>query len=246
MKQQDAGQINGRKQAIIGQQQVIIVAGGQGMRMGASMPKQFLPVVGVPVLVHTMRRFAEAFPENLSIVLVLPAEQIPYWQELCVLHQIDVPMQVVAGGKTRFESVRNGIAACMVSGLIGVHDGVRPFVDVEVIRNTYAAAELTGAAIPVLPLTDSLRRVEDTGNRIANRAEYRLVQTPQVFQAELLHRAYAQEYNDAFTDDASVVEAYGHAITLVEGNTENIKITTPYDLKLAEWLINAENGATTG
>ena len=214
---------------------VIIVAGGKGLRMGGEVPKQFLPVAGVPVLMRTMRRFQEYSPE-LKIVLVLPKAQQDYWLELCRQQQFSVPYLLADGGPTRFHSVQNGLALVPddAEGVVGVHDGVRPFVDVSVIRECYETARLTGAAIPVVPVVETLRHLTE-GTK--PRDDYRLVQTPQTFSIPLLKNANRQPYNDGFTDDASVVEAYGHTITLVDGNRENIKITTPYDLRIAEALI---------
>jgi 2-C-methyl-D-erythritol 4-phosphate cytidylyltransferase len=214
---------------------VIIVAGGKGLRMGGEVPKQFLPVGGLPVLMRTMLRFREALPE-LKIILVLPKAQQEYWQGLCASHQFNIPYELADGGRTRFHSVQSGLALIPddAEGVVGVHDGVRPFVSVEVIRRCFEAARTAKAVIPVIPVVETLRHVTE-GTK--PRDEYRLVQTPQCFDIQLLKAANKQPYKDAFTDDASVVESYGHAITLVDGNRENIKITTPGDLKMAEMLI---------
>ena len=211
---------------------VIIVAGGRGLRMGSDVPKQFLPIGGRPVLMRTMERFREYSPA-LHIVLVLPRDQQDYWRKLCADHDFGVDYQLADGGETRFHSVRNGLSLIPADavGVVGVHDGVRPFPSPEVIGRCYDEARCTGAAIPVVPVVETLRHV--TGGTVP-RGDYRLVQTPQTFDIALLRRAYEQDYTDAFTDDASVVEALGHAVTLVEGNRENIKITTPWDLKVAE------------
>ena len=211
---------------------VIIVAGGHGLRMGSDVPKQFLPIGGRPVLMRTMERFKEYSPA-LHIVLVLPRDQQDYWRKLCADHDFDVDYQLADGGETRFYSVRNGLSLIPADavGVVGVHDGVRPFPSPEVIGRCYDEARRTGAAVPVVPVVETLRHV--TGGTVP-RGDYRLVQTPQTFDIALLRRAYEQDYTDAFTDDASVVEALGHAVTLVEGNRENIKITTPWDLKVAE------------
>ena len=219
---------------------VIIVAGGKGLRMGSDVPKQFLPVGGVPVLMRTISRFAEAVP-GLGIILVLPESQHGYWDSLCCEHSFAVSHTVVNGGDTRFASSRNGLMAIPADaqGLVGIHDGVRPFVSAEVICRCYDAARSHGAAIPVMPVTDTLRLVSpDGGGHNVLRSDYRVVQTPQVFQARLLKQAYGQEYSSAFTDDASVVEAMGVEVELVRGNRENIKITTPFDLKVAEALLS--------
>ncbi len=243
---------------------IIIVAGGKGLRMGGDIPKQFLPVGGLPVLMRTMMRFRQALPE-VSIILVLPKAQQNYWQGLCAQHRFNIDYQLADGGKTRFHSVQNGLALVPddAEGVVGVHDGVRPFVSVDVIRRCYEQARTSQAVIPVVPVVETVRRIlPDHTSVTVPRDEYRLVQTPQCFDIQLLKTAYKraqnqtcldsaereqarpkvkaanrQPYTEAFTDDASVVEAYGHAITLVDGNRENIKITTPGDLKIAETLI---------
>lgn len=222
---------------------VIIVAGGKGLRMGSDVPKQFLPVGGVPVLMRTISRFAEAVP-GMGIILVLPESQHGYWDSLCREHSFAVSHTVVNGGDTRFASSRNGLMAIPADaqGLVGIHDGVRPFVSAEVIHRCYDAARSHGAAIPVMPVTDTLRLVSpDGGGHNVLRSDYRVVQTPQVFDISLARRAFDRPYSESFTDDASVVEAAGHRVTMVEGNRENIKLTTPFDLKIAESLLNTRN-----
>ena len=214
---------------------VIIVAGGKGLRMGSDVPKQFLPIGGKPVLMRTLERFREYSPA-LQIILVLPKAQQDYWKELCQKHNFTVIYQLADGGETRFHSVQHGLALIPddAEGVVGVHDGVRPFPNIDVIRNCYETARKKKAVIPVIPVVETLRHVTE-GTK--PRGDYRLVQTPQCFDIQLLKAANRQPYNDGFTDDASVVEAFGFDITLVEGNRENIKITTPYDLKIAEVLI---------
>lgn len=214
---------------------VIIVAGGKGLRMGGEIPKQFLPVGGLPVLMRTMKRFHEYSPD-LQIILVLPKAQQDYWRNLCKCHQFNIPYLLADGGKTRFHSVQNGLALIPddEQGLVGVHDGVRPFVSVEVVSRCYDLARQQQAVIPVVPVIETLRHV---GEGVKPRDDYRLVQTPQVFDIQLLKAANRQPYQASFTDDASVVEAFGAKVTLVEGNRENIKITTPFDLRIAECLI---------
>ena len=221
---------------------IIIVAGGKGLRMGGEVPKQFLPVGGIPVLMRTLMRFREYSP-RLNIILVLPREQQDYWQALCQQHQFNIPYQLADGGRTRFHSVQNGLALVPddAEGVVGVHDGVRPFVSVDVISCCFEAARTHEAVIPVTPVVETLREVKSgqpDASRTVPRDHYRLVQTPQCFSIQLLKAANRQPYSDAFTDDASVVEAYGHAITLVDGNRENIKLTTPFDLRVAETLVN--------
>ena len=216
---------------------VIIVAGGKGLRMGSDIPKQFLPIGGKPVLMRTLERF-RTYSDDLQIILVLPEAQQDYWRQLCEEYHFDVEYQLANGGQTRFHSVQNGLALVPddAEGVVGVHDGVRPFPSIEVIRNCYETAREKKAVIPVIPIVETVRHLENNGSVTVPRSDYRLVQTPQTFDIQLLKAANHQPYNDGFTDDASVVESYGHAITLVEGNRENIKITTPYDLRIGEVL----------
>ena len=217
---------------------VIIVAGGKGQRMGSDIPKQFLPIGGRPVLMRTIERFREYSP-TLQIILVLPKAQQEYWKELCLKHNFTVAYQLADGGETRFHSVQHGLALIPdnAEGVVGVHDGVRPFPSIEVIHNCYETAREKKAVIPVIPVVETVRHLKGETSETVPRNDYRLVQTPQTFDIQLLKAANRQPYNDGFTDDASVVEAFGFNITLVEGNRENIKITTPYDLKIAEVLI---------
>lgn len=216
----------------------IIVAGGKGVRMGGEVPKQFLPVNGKPVLMRTLETFRR-FDAEMQLVVVLPQDQITLWQELCRQQGCDIRHQVVAGGETRFHSVKNGLAIIPAENdaVVGVHDGVRPFVSQEVLKRCYDLAEEKKAVIPVIPVIETIRKINDAEvSETVPRSEYRLVQTPQVFNVALLKQAFQQPYTDAFTDDASVVEAMGTPVVLAEGNRENIKITTPFDLKIAEVL----------
>ena len=228
---------------------VIIVAGGKGLRMGSDIPKQFLPIGGKPVLMRTLERFRE-YSEDLQIILVLPEAQQAYWQELCKEYDFQVDYQIANGGQTRFHSVQNGLNLIPddAEGVVGVHDGVRPFPSIEVIRSCYETARMAKAVIPVIPIVETVRQIfpekpdipDNPTSTTVPRDQYRLVQTPQTFDIQLLKAANRQPYNDGFTDDASVVESYGHQITLVEGNRENIKITTPYDITVAEAIINSQ------
>jgi len=206
--------------------------------MGSEIPKQFLPIGGKPVLMRTLERFRE-YSEDIQIILVLPEAQQDYWHQLCQEYHFDVEYTLANGGQTRFHSVQNGLAKVPddAIGVVGVHDGVRPFPSIEVIRNCYTTAREKKAVIPVIPVVETVRHLEGEQSKTVPRDAYRLVQTPQTFDIQLLKAANRQPYNDGFTDDASVVEAFGYDITLVEGNRENIKITTPYDLKIAEVLI---------
>ena len=227
---------------------IIVVAGGKGLRMGSDIPKQFLPIGDKPVLMRTLERFRE-YSDDLQIILVLPEAQQEYWQELCKKYDFKVEYMLANGGQTRFHSVQNGLALVPddAEGVVGVHDGVRPFPSIEVIRNCYETARTAKAVIPVIPVVETLRHISLTSHplpltsKTVPRDEYRLVQTPQTFDIQLLKAANRQPYNDEFTDDASVVESYGHKITLVEGNRENIKITTPYDITVAEAIINIKS-----
>lgn len=214
---------------------IIIVAGGKGLRMGGDIPKQFVPIGGKPVLMRTLEAFYTYDPA-MQLILVLPVSQQAYWMELCNTYGFTLPHVVANGGETRFHSVKNGLAKVEGDGWVGVHDGVRPFVSTEVIARCYEQVREKQAVIPVVDVVETLRRLTGAGSETVPRSAYKLVQTPQVFDANLLRRAYQQPYTDAFTDDASVVEALGEQVYLVEGNRENIKLTTPSDLKMAEFL----------
>ena len=216
----------------------LIVAGGKGLRMGSELPKQFLPIGGKPVLMRTIEAFYAYSPE-IHIILVLPRSQQAYWRQLCEEHHFAVPHTVADGGETRFHSVKNGLEHVTAPGLVGVPDGVRPFVSREVITRCYALAAEKKAVIPVTDVVETVRHLQDGGSVTVSRDEYKLVQTPQVFDAALLKEAYQQPYTFFFTDDASVVEAMGISVHLAEGNRENIKITTPFDLKIAETLLDS-------
>ena len=219
---------------------IIILAGGKGLRMGGDIPKQFLPIGGLPVLMHTVKRFRE-YSNDLNIILVLPQNQQDYWQALCDEYQFMEDYTIADGGETRFHSIQNGLQLIPddAQGVVGVHDGVRPFPSVEVIRNCFETARREGSAIPVIPVVETIRHLEKhiQSSKTVPRDEYRLVQTPQVFDIQLHKRAYNQPYNDGFTDDASVVESMGYSIILVGGNRENIMITTPFDLIVAEAIV---------
>ncbi|QJX49205.1 2-C-methyl-D-erythritol 4-phosphate cytidylyltransferase [Hymenobacter taeanensis] len=218
----------------------ILVAGGSGTRMGAGRPKQFLELLGEPVLLHTLRRFTEASLRVQECVVVLPPDQFDSWQQLCAQHHVAIAHTVVAGGHSRWASVRNGLAHLKshTAGTVAVHDGVRPLVTISVIEATYAAAEAYGAAVAAVAPKDSVRSVSQQGSFALDRSRLRLVQTPQCFELQLLQRAYQLPELTTFTDDASVVEDL-HPIQLVAGDYRNLKITTPEDLVLAEALLQA-------
>ncbi|KXB45894.1 2-C-methyl-D-erythritol 4-phosphate cytidylyltransferase [Bacteroidales bacterium KA00344] len=217
---------------------VIIVAGGKGLRMGSELPKQFLPIGGKPVLMRTIERFQEYSPA-LKIILVLPKDQQEFWRELCRKHDFNTPHQIADGGETRFQSSKNGLALIPddAEGIVAIHDGVRPFVSNAVIERCFEAARDDYAAIPVMPITETLRYVDRGHGHNVMRDHFRSVQTPQCFDLALAKQAFNQPDRETFTDDASVIESLGCQVTMVEGNRENIKLTTPFDLKLADCLI---------
>jgi len=212
---------------------VIIVAGGSGSRMGSEIPKQFLELCGKPVLMHTIQVFHDFDPES-KIILVLPEDQQPFWKGLCLKHSFSLVHQVVSGGKARFNSVQNGLSQIDGKGIVFIHDGVRPLVSRETLGRCLESALKNGNAIPVLPVTESLRKLEGEQNISVDRSQYFSVQTPQTFRSEQILDAFQQDFDPAFTDDASVAEKAGFPIFMVEGNRENIKITTPTDLIIAE------------
>ena len=251
----------------------IILGGGKGLRMGADIPKQFIEIGGLPILMRTILRFREY--GDVSIILVLPKDQQNYWQHLCQVHHFTEDYQIADGGSERFFSIKNALALIPddAQGVVAVHDGVRPFPSVEVIARCFETARQKGTAVPVIPVVETLRHISPNqtspqggieGGFTVPRSEYRLVQTPQAFDIQLHKAAYQQPFNEGFTDDASVVEAYwnemqednqeasprggleGVGITLVEGNRENIKITTPFDLIVAEALVSSQEKSGKG
>ncbi len=222
---------------------MIVVAGGKGQRMGGEVPKQFQLLGERPLLMITLERLY-AMDGTLKMILVLPAKHIALWNELCTKYSFTLPVLVAEGGNTRFHSVQNGLSkiddADGEEALVGVHDAVRPFVSQKVLDDAYREAWNNGAAIPMIELQDSLRHIigGEGASETVPRDRYRLVQTPQVFRLSLLREAYSQRYVEAFTDDASVVESIGRRVFAVEGNRENIKITTPFDMLVAKTLIS--------
>jgi 2-C-methyl-D-erythritol 4-phosphate cytidylyltransferase len=220
---------------------VIIVAGGSGTRMQAGIPKQFLLLNGKPVLMRTLEAFDRSAAKP-QIILVLAAKQRPYWEQLCRDHNFHIPHQVVIGGETRFHSAQNGLDVIENSedGLVAIHDAVRPLTSVQIIDNAYKAASEYGNAIAAVKSGDSIRQLKNDGSVSLDRDKIYLVQTPQTFRLPLIKQAYRQPYNSNFTDDASVAEQAGIAIHIVEGSYQNIKITFPEDILIAEALLNAE------
>ena len=217
---------------------VVIVAGGSGSRFKSKIPKQFLELNKKPVLMHSIKAFYD-FDKHLDIILVIPAEQEYFWKNLCNKYHFNIKHRIVFGGASRFHSVKNALDTLKPSqNLVAVHDGVRPLVSRQTIRHCFNQAAKTGNAIPALPPNDSIREIlNEDNNRALDRSKLRLIQTPQVFRIDLLKKAYACEYRETFTDDASVLEASVEKIYLVEGNRENIKITTAIDLEIAHVLI---------
>lgn len=219
---------------------LIVVAGGKGVRMGGDMPKQFQLLCGKPVLMITLEHL-HAIDPLMQLILVLPEEHIELWKDLCKEHSFAVPLLLTNGGSTRFHSVQNGLTQIddLEEALVGVHDGVRPFVSARVLEDCFREAWIHGAAVPMINIQDSLRHIVGVNGitEVVPRDRYRLVQTPQVFKLSLLRRAYEQRFVESFTDDASVAEALGEQIVGVEGNSENIKLTTPFDLMVAKTLI---------
>ena len=221
------------------QRSTIIVAGGSGKRMGGSIPKQFMLVKGKPLLCWTIEAF-RAFDPAMPIIVVLPEAQITIWKALCIGHAFLIEHQVVTGGEERSHSTRNGLAAITGDGLVAVHDGVRPLVSKELIARCFTAAEEHGAAIPVVPISSSVRQVEGKSSKAIDRSTLRAVQTPQCFRTELLRRAFAEPFDAAFTDEATLVEHLGAAIHLVPGEENNLKVTTSVDLRFTELMLALE------
>jgi len=217
---------------------LIIAAGGSGNRMKSKVPKQFLLLAAKPALMHSVEVFYN-YDKNISIIIALPENQISEWKTLCKKHKFNIPHQIVKGGETRFHSVRNGLSLITENGIVAVHDAARPLVNQKTIAACFGTASKQGNAIPVVKLNDSIREINGNKNFFVDRNNYRLIQTPQCFQTKILKKAYQQSYDEKFTDDASIVETMGEKINLVEGNIENIKITTAVDLLIAEGLISS-------
>jgi 2-C-methyl-D-erythritol 4-phosphate cytidylyltransferase len=214
----------------------IIVAGGTGTRMNSGIPKQFLPLAGKPMLMYSIEAFFQTY-HDIFVVLVLPTDHFTTWQKLCEQHHFTLAHQLVAGGETRFHSVQNALSAIDGDGLVAIHDGARPLVSGSLIRESFLAAGQFGNSIPVIPLNESVRILSGSTSLAVNREVYRLVQTPQVFHAAIIKKAYGQDYLECFTDDAMVAESMGEIIHLIDGDPANIKITRPGDLDVAEVLL---------
>ena len=214
----------------------LIVAGGVGQRMGAEVPKQFIRIAGKPILIWTIERFT-AFDKDIGIVLVLPESQFDYWREIALEFNFSKGIILAKGGETRFQSVKSGLTQIPDEGIVFIHDGVRPLVSAETLDNCYRTAFEKGNALPVAPVVESLRQVDGDQSKHVDRSRYRLVQTPQTFKISIIKQAYQQAELAFFTDDASVCEANGVPIHLVDGNAENLKITRPTDLVIAKALL---------
>ncbi|MCE9540540.1 MAG: 2-C-methyl-D-erythritol 4-phosphate cytidylyltransferase [Bacteroidetes bacterium] len=217
---------------------IIIVAGGSGKRMNTAIPKQFLELQGKPILMHSIEIFLKAIP-TINIILVLPLPYRKQWKTLCKKYNFTIPFQLAEGGETRFNSVKNGLSLVPENAVVGIHDAARPLVNIQTILNTFETAELKGNASPAIQINESIRELKNNNNKGVDRSSYFIVQTPQCFQSSLIKKAFLQEYNQSFTDDASVLEAIGEKINLIEGNRENIKITTPQDLIVAEAIMGS-------
>lgn len=216
----------------------LIVAGGSGTRMGAPIAKQYLPIGGKPVLMHTLEKFHAADP-MIDLTLVLPENDFSFWKKLCEDHTFSIPHHLIPGGRSRFQSVKNGLDSISgFDGIVAIHDGVRPFVSREVILESFIQAEEKGSAIAVIPLKDSIRKLTDDGRSVFQERQYfRLVQTPQTFDLSKIKKAFEVQELAQFTDDATVYEHQGWEVNLIAGNLENIKITTPEDMEYADYLI---------
>jgi len=215
----------------------IIVAGGSGQRMSSLIPKQFLQINTEIILMKSIRAFFN-YDQSINLIVALPENQIEYWKKLCVQNNFNIDHKVVAGGKTRFHSVKNALKEISTDGIVAIHDGVRPLVSQETIDNVFEIAITNGNAIPYIDSIDSIRIIESSSNKPIDRDKIKLIQTPQAFDCKLILNAYEQDWHENFTDDANVVEKMGKQINLVPGNKENIKITNQADLIIAEALSN--------
>lgn len=216
-------------------QSVIITAGGIGKRMGSELPKQYIPIKGFPILMHTIRKFRE-YNSGIQIVVSLPRDYMQMWKDLCEKYNFDIQHEITEGGKERYHSIKNALRS-VTGEVVMIHDAVRPFVSIQTIINVVEKARTHNAAIPVLPIKDTLRKGTKVNSKHQDRSEFWSVQTPQAFKLELIQKAYQIPYSNAVTDDASLVEAMGMQVSLTDGNEENLKITTPFDLVLAEFIL---------
>jgi 2-C-methyl-D-erythritol 4-phosphate cytidylyltransferase len=215
---------------------VIIVGGGAGTRMNNTVPKQFMKLEGKPIIMRTIDKFAEAEP-GIEIILVLQRHLHDFWEQFCYEHNFSTPHFIQDAGPSRYDSVKSGLELVKEEGLVAVHDGVRPLVHIKTIQTSFKTAEMYGNAVPAIPLNDSIRQIDSTKNISVDRSRYCIVQTPQCFRSDILKKAYLKEFKSSFTDDATVVEASGERIHLIDGTPDNIKITTPMDLVIAQALL---------
>ncbi len=216
----------------------LIVAGGKGTRMKTKLPKQFLELNGLPVLMHTINAFYR-YNQNTEVILVLPEDDFQLWEELCLKHNFKKNIKVQKGGDSRFQSVKNGLSLIEDEGLVAIHDGVRPLVSEDIIGASYRLAAVHDSAVAAVRLKESIRMTDQDNTKAMDRSRFRLIQTPQTFKTKLIKQAYEGKEDSSLTDDASVAERAGHIISLFEGSYENIKITTPEDLIVAKALMDA-------
>lgn len=222
------------------QEYAIIVAGGKGTRIKSVVPKQFLELNGLPILMHTINAFLR-YSKSINIILVLPEDDFETWRALCTKHNFTVNLILQKGGDTRFQSVKNGLEKIEGDGLVAIHDGVRPLVSEDIIGASYRLAAVHKTAVAAVRLKESIRITDQDNTKAVDRSKFRLIQTPQTFDAALLKKAYQIKDDPGLTDDASVVERTGQVISLFEGSYENIKITTPEDLIVAKALLDSRN-----
>jgi 2-C-methyl-D-erythritol 4-phosphate cytidylyltransferase len=216
----------------------LIVAGGKGTRIKSKLPKQFLELNGLPILMHTIYAFFR-YSENVVVILVLPEDDFETWAGLCKKYNFTKSLILQKGGDTRFQSVKNGLEKIEGDGLVAIHDGVRPMVSEDIIGASYRLAAVHQSAVAAVRLKESIRMTDQDNTKAMDRSRFRLIQTPQTFQVTLIKKAYQIKDDPSLTDDASVAERAGHIISLFEGSYENIKITTPEDLIVAEALLNS-------
>lgn len=214
----------------------LIVAGGKGTRIKSKQPKQFLPILGKPILLHTLEAFYR-YSEKVEMVLVLPEDDFSIWKEICTQHNFTKPIKLVKGGETRFQSVKNGLSVLEGDGIVAIHDGVRPLISEDIIGASYRLAAVHQSAVAAVRLKESIRMTDQDNTKAMDRSRFRLIQTPQTFELAMIKKAYEQKEDPNMTDDASVAERAGHIISLFEGSYENIKVTTPEDLVIAEALL---------
>jgi 2-C-methyl-D-erythritol 4-phosphate cytidylyltransferase len=217
----------------------LVVAGGKGTRIKTKLPKQFLELNGKPILLHTLEAFLR-YSAEIQIVLVLPEDDFETWKAICKKFDFNTPIILEKGGETRFQSVKNGLNKIEGPGLVAIHDGVRPLVSEDIIGASFRLAAVHQSAVAAVRLKDSIRMTDQDNTKAVDRSRFRLIQTPQTFDMDLIKRAYQIKDDASLTDDASVAEKSGHVISLFEGSYENIKITTPEDLVIAEALLNSK------